>query len=139
MGKAPSWRGQNTIPTSALIPVAKLDPQEGRSDLHGTVHDLSWHRRSGRLVGNKRPGPLWGPDSWNDGAGAARIYTLAGIIRYTMPYLDPGSLSDEEAQQLAAFINSRPRPSYPFKDQDYRSEPLPGDSVYYARQFEQRP
>ena len=35
-----------------------------------------------------------GPDSWNDGAGAARVYTLAGIIRYAMPYLDPGSLSD---------------------------------------------
>jgi thiosulfate dehydrogenase len=76
---------------------------------------------------------LWGPDSWNDGAGAARIYTLAGIIRYSMPYLDPGNLTDEEAQLLAAFITSKPRPSYPFKDQDYRTEPLPIDSVYYAK------
>jgi thiosulfate dehydrogenase len=76
---------------------------------------------------------LWGPDSWNDGAGAARVYTLAGIIRYTMPYLDPGNLSDADAQHLAAFINSRPRPFYPFKEQDYLTEPLPPDSVYYAR------
>jgi thiosulfate dehydrogenase len=75
---------------------------------------------------------LWGPDSWNDGAGAARIYTLAGIIRYSMPYLDPGSLTDEEAQHLAAFINSQPRPAFPFKDGDYRTEKLPVDSVYYA-------
>ena len=87
----------------------------------------------GVAVGDKKPGPLWGPDSWNDGAGAARIYTLAGIIRYAMPYLDPGSLTDEEAQHVAAFINSKPRPSYPFKHQDYRTEKLPVDSVYYAR------
>ena len=68
--------------------------------------------RPGRAIGDKKAGPLWGPDSWNDGAGAARVYTLAGIIRYTMPYLDPGSLTDEDAQQLAAFINSKPRPVY---------------------------
>ena len=87
----------------------------------------------GVAVGDKKPGPLWGPDSWNDGAGAARVYTLAGIIRYSMPYLDPGSLSDEEAQHLAAFINSKPRPSYPFKQLDYRTETLPVDSVYYTK------
>jgi len=34
---------------------------------------------------------------------------------------------------LAAFITSKPRPSYPFKDQDYLIEALPADSVYYAR------
>jgi hypothetical protein len=29
---------------------------------------------------------------------------------------EPGSLTDEEAQQVAAYINSKPRPNYPFKD-----------------------
>jgi thiosulfate dehydrogenase len=86
----------------------------------------------GVFVGDKRPGPLWGPDSWNDGAGAARVYTLAGIIRYSMPYLNPGSLTDEEAQHLAAFINSKPRPAFPFKTSDYRTEKLPADGVYYS-------
>jgi thiosulfate dehydrogenase len=61
------------------------------------------------------------------------VYTLAGIIRYAMPYLDPGSLSDEDAQNVAAFINSKPRPAYPFKQQDYLTEKLPVDSVYYAK------
>jgi cytochrome c len=50
-----------------------------------------------------------------------------------MPYLDPGSLTDEEAQQLAAFINSKPRPAYPFKSHDYLTEKIPVDSVYYSR------
>ncbi len=53
------------------------------------------------------------------------------MIRYSMPYLDPARLSDEEAQNVAAFIDSRPRPSYPFKQQDYRTEKRPVDSVYY--------
>ena len=50
-----------------------------------------------------------------------------------MPYLDPGSLTDEEAQHIAAFINSQPRPAYPFKDRDYLTEAVPVDSVYYPK------
>ena len=61
------------------------------------------------------------------------VYTLAGIIRYMMPYLDPGVLTDEEAQQVAAFITSQPRPVYPYKDQDYLTEPRPVDAVQYDR------
>ena len=49
-----------------------------------------------------------------------------------MPYLNPGSLTDEEAQQVAAFINAKPRPAFPYKQTDYLTEKLPGDAVYYA-------
>jgi cytochrome c len=48
-----------------------------------------------------------------------------------MPYLNPGSLTDEEAQQVAAFINSKPRPRYPFKARDYVGAKIPADAVYY--------
>jgi cytochrome c len=50
-----------------------------------------------------------------------------------MPYLDPGALTDEDAQHVASFINSKPRPAFPFKDRDYLTEKLPVDSVYYGR------
>jgi len=50
-----------------------------------------------------------------------------------MPYLDPGNMTDEDALQLAAFITSRPRPSFPFKDKDYLVDPLPTDAVYYPK------
>ena len=131
VGASPSWRGQNTIPAAAQIPLAKLDPRKGETlftERCAACHGLDGQ---GITVGDRRPGPLWGPDSWNDGAGAARIYTLAGIIRYTMPYVAPGSLSDEEAQQLAVFINSKPRPAFPFKTRDYPKDPVPADAVYY--------
>lgn len=131
LGKNPTWRGQNAIPQAALIPVKSLDRTRGEQ-LY-TERCVSCHGADGQgvMVGDKKAGPLWGPNSWNDGAGAARVYTLAGIIRYSMPYLDPGNMTDEEAQLLAAYINSKPRPSYPFKDLDYQSDPLPADAVYY--------
>jgi len=132
VGKNPSWRGQNTIESSHLIPVAKLDFRRGEQLFNEHCTNCHGEDGQGVAIGDKKPGPLWGPDSWNDGAGAARVYTLAGIIRYSMPYLDPGRLSDEEALQVAAYIDSKPRPSYPFKQQDYRTEKLPVDSVYYT-------
>ena len=131
VGKNPSWRGQNTIPNSSLIPIEKLDKQKGEALFKEHCTNCHGEDGQGVQIGDKKAGPLWGPDSWNDGAGAARVYTLAGIIRYSMPYLDPGRLSDEEAQHVAAFIDSKPRPSYPFKQQDYRTEKRPVDSVYY--------
>ena len=133
VGKNPWWRGQNTIASTSLVPVAKLDAGKGEAIFMERCVSCHGADGQGVAVGDKKPGPLWGPDSWNDGAGAARVYTLAGIIRYAMPYLEPGALTDEEAQQVATFINSKPRPSYPFKEQDYRTEKLPPDSVYYTR------
>jgi thiosulfate dehydrogenase len=133
VGKNPTWRGRNTIASSNLIPIEKLDQRRGEALF--MEHCANCHGEDGQgiAIADKKAGPLWGPDSWNDGAGAARVYTLAGIIRYSMPYLNPGSLTDQEVQEVAAFINSKPRPSYPYKQQDYRTEKLPSDSVYYVR------
>ena len=98
-------------------------------------HCTACHGEDGQgvQIADKKAGPLWGPHSWNDGAGSALIYMLAGVIRYMMPYLNPGVLTDEEAQQIAAFITSQPRPEYAYKDLDYRAEPRPVDAVYYER------
>jgi thiosulfate dehydrogenase len=133
MGKNPSWRGQNTIPAAALVPIDQLDTAKGEAiymDRCATCHGQDGQ---GVQIGDKIAGPLWGDRSWNDGAGAARVYTLAGMIRYSMPYLDPGNITDADAQHVAAFINSKPRPAYPFKERDYRVEKLPADAVYYTR------
>jgi thiosulfate dehydrogenase len=133
------WRGHNTLPASVLIPIEKLDVNAGQhlyaencSSCHGTDGQ-------GVSIGDRRAGPLWGPNSWNDGAGAARTYTLAGMIRYWMPYLNPGKLTDEEAQHIAAYITSKPRPKFPFKDKDYVKEKIPVDAVYYPQLYPRNP
>jgi thiosulfate dehydrogenase len=57
--------------------------------------------------------PLWGPHSYNTGAGLYRITKFAGYVKNAMPlgstYEKP-QLSDEEAWNVAAFVNSQPRP-----------------------------
>jgi thiosulfate dehydrogenase len=130
-GENPPWRKQNLIPQDKLIPIDQLDPQAGEKLF--VEHCSTCHGEDGQgvQIADKKAGPLWGDNSWNDGAGAARVYTLAGIIRHMMPYLDPGVLTDEEAQHVAAFITSQPRPVYPHKDEDYQTRPRPIDAVYY--------
>lgn len=127
------WRGHNVIPPNKLIPLDQLDTKLGEALFIEKCSSCHGEDGQGVEIGDKKAGPLWGPDSWNDGAGAARIYTLAGMIRFSMPYLNPGSLTDEEAQRLAAYINSKPRPVFPFKMDDYKREKLPVDAVYYKR------
>ena len=131
VGQNPPWRQKNRIVADALVSIDHLDFERGESLF--TEHCVNCHGADGQgvQVGDKRAGPLWGPSSWNDGAGASRYYTLAGFIRYAMPYLNPGVLSDEEAQHVASYIIAQPRPEYPFKADDYQKEELPIDAVSY--------
>jgi len=133
-GQKPPWRGHNVIPRDSCVPISRLDPVRGKTLYEENCSSCHGSSGQGVKIGDKRAGPLWGPNSWNDGAGAARIYTLAGFIRYAMPYLNPGSLNDEQAQQIAAFINSMPRPEYPLKNRDYQVSKIPPDAVYYHTQ-----
>jgi thiosulfate dehydrogenase len=65
--------------------------------------------------------PLWGSHSYNQGAGLYRISRFAGYIKYNMPfgatYSNP-QLSDEDAWDIAAFVNTQPRPTKDF-NQDW--------------------
>jgi len=133
VGQSPAWRGKNAIAQDKLIPVHELDVEKGKALYAERCQSCHGADGQGVQIGDKKAGPLWGDDSWNDGAGASRVYTLAGIIRYAMPYLDPGSLSDEDAQHVAAYVNAQPRPHYPFKDRDYPGSKIPADAVYYKR------
>jgi thiosulfate dehydrogenase len=56
--------------------------------------------------------PLWGLNSYSTGAGLYQVTKLARFIKYNMPYDKPAGsiyLTDEEAYDLAAFINSQER------------------------------
>lgn len=56
--------------------------------------------------------PLWGPASFNDGAGMHRLWTMAGFVRYNMPKNAPGTLSDQEAYDVSAYVLSHSRPKF---------------------------
>lgn len=58
--------------------------------------------------------PVWGSQSYTVGAGMYRIGSLAFFIKSNMPWgvdSDTPQLTDAEAWDLAAYINSAPRPS----------------------------
>ena len=65
--------------------------------------------------------PLWGKDSYNGGAGMHRVETAAAFIRANMPLGKPGSLSVQEAWDVAQFVNSHERPRDP-RDQRKRAD-----------------
>lgn len=70
----------------------------------------------------RRYPPLWGDRSYNEGAGLFRLSRFAGYVKANMPfgasYQNP-QLTDEEAWDVAAFVNSRPRPKHPFLQTDW--------------------
>jgi len=61
---------------------------------------------------------LWGPDSFNTGAGMARVITAAKYIQANMPLGTP-NLSHAEAFDVAAYINSQARPVKAGLEQDF--------------------
>jgi thiosulfate dehydrogenase len=78
-------------------------------------------RRAERGAGYQFP-PLWGPDSYNIGAGMARVLTAAAFIQHNMPIgttYDNPVLTDGDAYDVAAYINSQQRPVMADLAKDY--------------------
>ena len=74
--------------------------------------------------------PLWGPRSYNIGAGMARIRSAAAFIHHLMPRDRPGTLTPQQAFDVATYINSRPRPDFPGKERDWPNGGAPPDVAY---------
>ncbi len=62
--------------------------------------------------------PLWGANSYNVSAGMYRISKLASFVKHNMPFKAAAvapELTDEDAWDVAAFVNSMPRPEKFFR------------------------
>ncbi|WP_346837338.1 c-type cytochrome [Microbulbifer sp. SAOS-129_SWC] len=57
--------------------------------------------------------PLWGPDSFNWGAGMHRVNTAAYFIHENMPLGKSIQLTPQQAWDVAAYINAQERPQDP--------------------------
>lgn len=98
-------------------PVKTPDFQRGRTVFlascalcHG--EDGQGTREDGKVVFP----PLWGDGSYNWGAGMHRINTAAAFIKANMPLGRGGTLSVQDAWDVALYINSHPRPQDPRYD-----------------------
>ena len=82
--------------------------------------------------------PLWGPKSYNIGAGMARVNTAARFIHHLMPRDRPGSLTPQQAFDVATFINTRPRPDFAAKERDWPRGGAPPDVAYETLEARRR-
>lgn len=57
--------------------------------------------------------PLWGPQSFNGGAGMHKLRIAAAFVKANMPYGAGNSLSAQQAWDVAAFVLAHPRPPDP--------------------------
>lgn len=109
------------------IPTVKADVSKGKA-----LYDIKCihcHQENG--VGMKNAGdeftgylypPLGGEDTYNDGAGMNRVITAAQFIKGNMPFgatYDAPQVTDEEAYNLAAYINTFTRPEKRNKEDDF--------------------
>jgi thiosulfate dehydrogenase len=78
--------------------------------------------------------PLAGPDSYNNGAGMTRVLTAAAFVRHNMPFgttFDAPVLSDADAYDVAAYINSLDRSTKADLEKDFPNKmQKPIDSPY---------
>jgi len=78
--------------------------------------------------------PLWGPDSFNDGAGMARGITAAQFVHANMPFgtsWQAPRLSVADAFDVVAYIGEQPRPHKPGLDADFPDRARkPVDAAY---------
>ncbi len=94
-------------------------------------------------IGYEYP-PLWGEHSYNSAAGLYRISRFAGYVKNNMPfgevYYHNPQLTDEEAWDVAAFVNSQPRPSKIFKEDwpDISKKPFDHPFGPYADSFSEQ-
>lgn len=114
------WRHKNNMDN---VPVPNVDDGE---ELY-KQSCIACHAADGAGTGSNSGPALWGEESFNDGAGLARMSKMAGYVQNNMPIGQEGSLSDQEAADLAAYILSQDRPEWQGHANDWPNGGRPTD------------
>ena len=72
--------------------------------------------------------PLWGSKSFNDGAGMARVSIAAAFVQTKMPLGNAGTLTEQEAYDVAAYFTAQPRPKFTAAANDWPQGSKPVDA-----------
>lgn len=112
------------LPALPALPAQTPDTAAGRETY--LAQCARCHGADGQGGASPAP-PLWGPRSYNIGAGMARVRTAAAFIRVAMPHDRPGILSPAQAYDVAAYINARARPDFAGMDRDWPHGGAPDD------------
>ena len=120
-GATISWRGFQRIQSQRPI-----DSDNGKKVFASKC--AFCHGSDG--LGTMAAPPVWGPQSYTIGADMARVSVAAAFIKSNMPRSWGWSLSDDDAHDVAVYINAQPRPDFPGKVNDWPKGGKPSDSPY---------
>jgi thiosulfate dehydrogenase len=127
----PYWRHLNKPEGDEKKPIPEVNPVRG-AQLY-LENCASCHAKDGTGIEGQYP-PVWGNESYNDGAGMGRIYTSAAFIREAMPYGSAHTLTDwGKVQDIAGYINGHDRPHLERQPKDWSEAGAPDEAVYYKR------
>lgn len=91
------------------LPEMKPNPEHGQQIY--AAQCAGCHGENGEGKPHVFP-PLWGPDSFNDGAGMHGIKKMAAFVQHNMPQNRMGILTAQEAYDVSAYIHDQPRPAF---------------------------
>ena len=74
--------------------------------------------------------PVWGAHSYSLGSDMARVSVAAAFIKSNMPRTRGWALSDQDAYDVAAYINSQPRPDVAGRASDWPKGEKPADAPH---------
>ncbi|MGA3599459.1 c-type cytochrome [Lysinibacillus agricola] len=120
IGAEREWAGTSTMKN---VPIPDITNGE---ELYAQSC-ITCHAVDGSGTGANTGPALWGENSFNDGAGMARMSKMAGYIKTNMPIGAAGTLTDQDAADLAAYILSQDRPEWANHDKDWPNGGRPND------------
>lgn len=109
-------------------PFDSLQPDSARGALVFSAVCMRCHGQNGE--GTAVATPLWGPRSFTIGAGMARYRTAAAFVLANMPRDRAGTLTPQQALDVAAYVDGRPRPDLAGKTNDWPRGDAPKDTPY---------
>jgi thiosulfate dehydrogenase len=100
-----------TFPGRGLVRLPELEADQANGERIYGAQCASCHGAGGAGAPPILPA-LWGPDSYNDGAGMNQVGTMAAFVQHNMPQNHPGTLSAQGAYDVSAFIKTKPHPKF---------------------------
>lgn len=94
-----------------LVHLPELTPNVQHGEQIYSQRCSACHGKEGGGNGPALP-PVWGPGGYNEGAGINGVAKMAAFVQHNMPQNNPGSLSAQDAFDVAAFIRSKPHTAF---------------------------
>lgn len=103
--------GQRRFVGRGLVKLPELTPDPVHGQAIYAAQCAGCHGEQGQGHHLLAP-PLWGAESFNDGAGMHGVKKMAAFVQHNMPQNRMGVLSPQDAYDVAGFVHQQTRPAF---------------------------